>query len=204
MTTDSFDRSKLVTMRTNAERSLWTALGALQRGLPLPPLTEMENLTLAVAEAEPTHTRTLTSADMTQPEMARAFRLLLRRVEQHAHTPKPIIYLGVYAQGRGEGGCHLHLLLWGFTPQGVWRKHAEAVGLYAARPRQIDLAQPQNAERAVGYVLSQNESIFGSRKHLENEPKRKGQRRYVTRQRRTLATHNPKLLSALDHANAQS
>ena len=40
-------------------------------------------------------------------------------------------------------------------------------------------------------------------RHWENEPKRKGQRRYVTPQKRTLATHNPKLLFALNHAQTQ-
>ena len=191
-------------MRTNAERSLWTALGALQRGLPLPPLTEMENLTLAVAEAKPTHTLTLTSADMTQPEMAKAFRRLARRIDRHSKSSKRLIYLGAYAQSKGDGGCHMHLLLWGYAPQAVWRKHAEAVGLYAHRPKQIKLSEPHNLERTVGYVLSQHEPVFGSRKHLENEPKRKGQRKYVTPQKRTLATHSPKLLSALDQAKAQS
>jgi hypothetical protein len=197
-------RAKRVTMRTNPERSLWTALGALERGLPLPPLTEMENLTLAVAKAEPTHALTLTSADMDQPEMARAFRLLVRRIERNAKTSKPLIYFGVYAQGKGDGGCHLHLLLWGYAPQAVWRKHAEAVGLYANRPKRIDSYQPHNVARAVGYTLSQNQSVFGSRKHLENQPKRKGQRRYITPQKRTLADHNPKLLSALNQAQTQS
>jgi hypothetical protein len=191
-------------MRTNAERSLWTALGALERGLPLPPLTEMENLTLAVAEAEPTHTLTLTSRKMTQPEMARAFRRLVRRIERNSKGPKPLIYFGVYAQSRGDGGCHMHLLLWGYAPQAVWRKHAEAVGLYAPRPKQINLSEPHNVQRAVGYALSQNEPLFGSRKHLENKPKRKGQRRYVTPQKQTLATQNPKLLSALNQAQAHS
>lgn len=191
-------------MRTNAERSLWTALGALEHGLPLPPLTEMESLTLAVAEAEPTHTLTLTSADMDQPEMARAFRRLVRRIQRNSNGSKPLIYVGVYAQSKDSRGCHLHLLLWGFAPQAVWRKHAEAVGLYANRPKWIDPSQPHNVERAVGYALSQNEPVFGSKKHRENQPKRKGQRRYVTPQKRTLAAHNPKLLSALNQAQSPS
>jgi hypothetical protein len=164
----------------------------------------MENLTLAVAKAEPTHTLTLTSADMTQPEMASAFRRLVRRIKRNAHSSRPLIYFGVYAQSKGNGGCHLHLLLWDYAPQAVWRKHAEAVGLYANRPKLIDRSQPHNLERTVGYVLSQNEPVFGSRKHLENEPKRKGQRRYVTPQTRTLATHGSELLSALNQAQAQS
>ncbi len=190
-------------MRTNAERSLWTALGALQRGLPLPPLTEMENLTLAVAEAKPTHTLTLTSADMTQPEMAKAFRRLARRIDWHSKSSKRLIYLGAYVKARAMAGA-ICIFCLGYAPQAVWRKHAEAVGLYAHRPKQIKLSEPHNLERTVGYVLSQHEPVFGSRKHLENEPKRKGQRKYVTPQKRTLATHSPKLLSALDQAKAQS
>jgi hypothetical protein len=199
-------RARPNTLRDHPERDPNLALIALERGYPLGRrLTKNERLALAVASARPTHHMTLTTSDMTQPELADAFDLLKLRIERSRKSRNfRLVYFGVYAQGKGDGGCHLHLLLWQWPYIPLWLGHARDLGIGRLKVKRISPSTPDNVLRTVGYVLGQNESVFGTRKQYENEPREKHKHGFAKNHATTLEKHNPELLRAIELAKDKS
>jgi hypothetical protein len=195
--------SGVITARRNAHRDLQTAVRALSHGIPLErTMTDMERLCLGVAATEPTHHLTLGTSDMTQRDLARAFRLLRPLIETRRNTTKPLIYFGAFAKGAGEGGVHLHLLLWEMPMIVTWREQCKSLGI--GNPHVKRLSQPGSALAVAGYVAGQQQAVFGSRKHEENKARTTGTRRWVMPQDRTLEAHHPGLCHAMRLAKDKS
>ncbi len=181
-------------------------LDALQAGEPLrPPMTRQERVALAVTSTHPTHHLSITSpTGTTQEECARRFRLLIPRIQRNAHRRKsPLVYVGSYAKGYGDGGYHVHLLLWEEPYMLVYRKQSLAAGLGRVTSTQIG-PEPENALHRTSYVLGQQVSVFGTNVHQRHLPRGKGKRSYISPQMKTLATHHPELFYALTLAKDQS
>ena len=197
--------SRIRTMKQNPAGSLWTAGGALERGLPLErSMTYLERLAVAVAWTEPTHALTLTSTIENRGEFAHFFRLLRQRVQRRTSRPKvPLIYVGSFACGNGDGGYHAHLLLWGYVSMKMLHPQLRELGLGLPEIKQIT-PDPHNRLVATSYALSQHEPIFGHTRAHSHHDRDKGARRFTSPQRSTLARHHPKLLHALDVARDQS
>jgi hypothetical protein len=195
--------SGVTTARSNAHRHLQTAFVALSHGIPLErPMTDMERLCLGVAATGPTHHLTVGTSDMTQKELANGFRRLRPLIERQRNTTKPLIYFGAFAKGAGEGGVHLHLLLWEMPMIVTWREQCEGIGI--GNPHVERLSEPGSALAVAGYVAGQQQAVFGSRKHEENKARRTGTRRWVIPQDRTLEAHHPELCDAMRLAKDKS
>lgn len=196
-------RWRVITARSNAHRDLQTAFIALSRGIPLEwPMTDMERLCLGVAATGPTHHLTLGTSDMTQKDLAQAFRLVRPLIETRRNTTKPLIYFGAFAKGAGEGGVHLHLLLWEMPMIVTWREQCKGVGI--GNPHVERLSEPGSALAVAGYVAGQQQAVFGSRKHEENRARTTGKRRWVMPQDRTLEAHHPDLCHPMRLAKDKS
>jgi hypothetical protein len=199
------DWSRIRSLREHSRQDVTVPLGKLQRGQNLErPLTSLERIALAVASTQPTHHLTLGSANLSEPELAAAFGRLLPRIQRRKSRPKlPLIYFGAYAEGRGQGGCHLHLLLWErpYIPSYRAQARIEAIGNVHAVQVTND---PINTLRACRYVLGQQESVLGSRHHERHQARDKHQRRFVSNQARTLHEHHPELFRATQAAKDQS
>src|SRR5205085_1056936 len=115
----------------------------------------------------------------------------------------PLVYVATVADGIGDGGCHLHVLLWEFPPVWMYRTQGEAVGLGSVQLAQIE-PDLTNRMGVASYVLGQHESVFGTTKHRENSEHPKGKRRLLMPHDATLKEQNPKLFVALDLAKDQS
>jgi hypothetical protein len=200
------DTTDVTRMRNHPERYPALALAALQRGYPLGrPMTLMERLSLAVSSTLPAYQLTITTVAMAQPELARAFGLLVPRIERRkARKRVPLIYIGVYAMGTGDAGAHLHLLLWERPYMPSWHGQTKALGLGNPHVERVAPMEPLNILRTVGYVLGQQEPVFGSRGHERHEPRLKNQRRFVQPQARTLEVHHRELFRATQLAKDQS
>lgn len=200
------DRARVTRLRNHPERHPVLVLWALRRGVPLGRrMTPMERVSLAVASARPTHHVTLGTRDMAQPELAEAFDRLKSRIG-HSRRSRSfrLLYFGVFAQGNGNGGCHLHLLLWQWPYIPVWLGHARGVGMGHPHFESIEPSTPENVLRVVGYVLGQNESVFGTDKHQDNAPHPKHMRGFVKNEAATLTKHKPELLRAMELAKTKS
>jgi hypothetical protein len=208
--------SSPVPMRTDAGRIRRLAdpeigmslkvLDSLRAGEPLhPPMTRQERIALAVTSTQPTHHLSITSpSGTTQEECAHRFRLLIPRVERNANRRKgPLVYVGSFAKGRGNGGYHVHLLLWEEPWMHVYRPQCRAVGLGRATSTPIGAA-PETVLQRTSYVLGQQVSVFGTKVHQRHLRREKGKRGYVSPQMKTLAGHHPKLFYALTLARDQS
>ncbi len=196
-------RRRVITARTNAHRDLQTAFIALSHGIPLEwPMTDMERLCLGVAATWPTHHLTLGTSQMTQEHLAQAFRLVRPLIERRRNRTKPLVYFGAFAKGAGEGGVHLHLLLWEMPMIVTWRQQCKNVGI--GNPHVERLSEPGSALAVAGYVAGQQQAVFGSRKHEENRARRTGKRRWVMPQDRTLEAHHPELCDAMRLAKDKS
>lgn len=191
---------------SNPECNSTMALLALQHGKPLGrELTLLERIALAVASTKPTHFLTLQTVSASQKELAKDFRLLLRRIERRKSRPDvPLIYVGGFAQGHGAAGYHLHLLLWGYQHMPMYHGQTNDLGLGNAHVVQITPTDPQNVLRVVSYALGQQESVFGTNQHTRHQPRERSQRRFNHPQRKTLAKHNRELFVALDLAKNQA
>lgn len=165
----------------------------------------MERVALAVASSRPTHTATLTTPVASQKELASTWRLFVRRVERRKARPNlPLIYVGNFANGRGDGGYHLHLVLWERPYAPTYHGQTRELGLGAPHVSQIEPSTPRNTLNAVSYALSQQESLFGSTHHLRHRPREQSKRRFISPQRKTLEAHCPDLFVALSLAKSQS
>lgn len=165
----------------------------------------MERVALAVTSARPTHTATLTTPGASQKELASTWRLLVRRIERRKARPDlPLIYVGSFAEGQGEGGCHLHLVLWERPYVLTYHRQTKALGLGTPHVAQITPSTTHNTLSVVSYALSQQEPIFGTTNHLRHRPHEKYKRRWIAPQAKTLERHCPDLFVALDLAKSQA
>jgi hypothetical protein len=189
---------------TTPEGSPGLAAWALNRSIGFKRrLTDHERVAIAIAVTCPTNHVTFTTTDLSYEALAKTWRLLVRRIERRKSTKGPLIYVGALAKGNGDGGWHLHLILWEFPVEHIFRPQARAVGLGNVDLQQI---KPDLTNRlwAASYVLGQHQSVFGTRKHLENAPHPKNKRALIVPQRKTLQVHNHELFVALDMAKSQA
>jgi hypothetical protein len=187
------------------ERCTALALPALQRGEPLGrPLTLMERLALAVTATKPTHHLVITTVGGSQGDLMDMFRRLVRRIERRRSSRLPLIYFGTVAEGTYEGGFHMHLILWEYQHMPMYHGQMRALGLGVPNIEMIDPLTPDNVLRVVAYVLGQQESVFGTRKHLANRPRDPFKRRYIHPQLKTLERYHPELFVALSLAEDKS
>ena len=202
------DRSKLVTVRQNAECSITMTAMALSRGYPLGrAMTSRERLVVAVVQAEPSHFLTIDSPDKSRADMTRAFRCIRLRLQRsRGRRAAPVIYVATFPCTKDRDGHHLHALLWGYVHIPKLLGYCRGLGLGKPKMEQISASTPgdPNYWRPIGYVLGQHGPAFGSRDHDRHEPLPKGKRELVYPHRMTLARHCPKLLSALDMARDPS
>jgi hypothetical protein len=202
--TQRYDASRITTMRNRPERCFWMTLGALQRGWPLGrKMTELERIALAVASTRPTYFVTISTADATHEELARMFRELVPRVERRRSTRKPLIYVRSFAQGLGNGGCHLHMLLWENPYICSYLGQSRELGLGRLDVQKID-STPVDALLHACYVLGQNEPVFGTNTHEHHQELGGGKRRFGYPQTKTLEKYRPELCCVLDLAKDRS
>ena len=205
------DWTQVTTLSNHPENSAGLALIALQRTCQLNrpstlgrSLTRLERLALATASTQPTHHLTLGTRDMSQPELARAFGLFVRKVERRKHQSGPLIYFGGYGNSKGNGGYHMHLLLWEKEPfYKSYMKQARSVGISNCY---VDPIGPRTQDKlcVAQYVFSQQESVFGSHKHSDNEPREKFKRAFISNHAVTLREYHPELFRATELAKDRS
>jgi hypothetical protein len=114
-----------------------------------------------------------------------------------------LIYVGSYAKGHGDGGYHVHLLLWEEPYMRVYRKQSLAAGLGRITSTPIG-TKAENVLHRTSYVLGQQVSVFGTSVHQRHLPRAKGKQSYISPQMKTLAAHHPELFYALTLAKDQS
>ncbi len=190
----------------NSDRSTSMSLEALVPRLPVgSAFTELERIALAVTATRPTNFLTLSTIGASQENLAYDFRLLVRRIEGRKSRPKvPLIYFGSFAQGKGHGGYHLHLLLWDRPHLPMYHGQTRAVGLGHADAVQIIPSTPENVLRVVSYTLGQQEPVFGSKPHKHHRPREQYKRRFIHPQMKTLEKYHPELFVALNLAKDKS
>jgi hypothetical protein len=114
-----------------------------------------------------------------------------------------LIYVGSYAKGYGDGGYHVHLLLWEEPYMLVYRKQSLAAGLGRVTSTQIG-SEPEIALHRTSYVLGQQVSVFGTNVHQRHLPRGKGKRSYISPQIRLSLHITPNFFYALTLAKDQS
>lgn len=195
-------------------------LRAISSGRPINrPLTEAERIAVAVAASEPTHLLTIDSAIHDRQTFDRAWRLLAKRLARRRPYRQPLVYFGSVAQGLGDGGFHVHLLLWEFLPAWMLHQQTHAVGLGHPKIQQIGasvlrrrpLEELKNDEHyslllerlyVTRYVVNQHEAVLGGSHHQRHQPRAAGKRRYLYPQAATLDRARPNLLAALKAARS--
>jgi hypothetical protein len=187
--------------RGRAYRVLWDHR-ALSSDLGLDqPLTHLERLALAVASCEPTHFLTLNSPWSDYGTFTGAWckwHARIRRELGHRGSP-PLIYLARIARAKNSGTYHSHLILWGYLHASMLHGHARELAL---GPTHIEQIHPTWGDRLnlVTYVLGQTESVLGRSQARRHFPREMGVPRYQRPRDKTLATHAPLLLVALNAA----
>ncbi len=73
----------------------------------------------------------------------------------------------------------------------------ELVASMGRTSRQINGRDTLGRYRATRYAFAQTSPVFGSIKHMANQPRPKFKRQYLYPQARTLAKHKPNLFSAI-------
>jgi hypothetical protein len=168
------------------------------------PLTEAERLLVALLSSPPTNMLTL-QGPQDGPSVGEVWPRLRRRVDRARTSRRPLIYLGTKPNGYGNGGEHMHLLLWDYVPVGTLLKHCRQLGIGTPRIEEIrHRNQPALVARPIAYVLGQQEAVFGTAEHERHMPREKYRRRWLRPHRSTLADHNPELLSAIEAAESES
>jgi hypothetical protein len=192
-------------IRNRPEQHPIVALWAINRGIPLGRrMTDMERICWAVAATRPTNSYVLSSAALSRTELWYFFELLLRRIRREPSTAsKPPIYVATVPRGVEATGHHLHVLLWKRPHMPLFHKHTKALGLGKGRAKRIG-PSPEDAISATSYALGQQESVFGTKAHWQNEPREKGARRFRCPQDRTLSQLHPELFHALNMAKDES
>lgn len=184
----------------SAAEGIEAAVAALSRAQRLDAsLNQMERISLAIGSTSPRYHVIISTGGMTHEELTRAFDRFKLSVERV--TSEPLIYWGVCGNGAGEGGEHLHLLLWKKPDmRRIWqpaRKAAE-LGWTESKPVKPGLG---HALRLAGYVAGQQVSVFGSRDH-DSAASRKNERSWLMPQDATLRKHHPELLAATEAAKS--
>jgi len=188
-------------IRNHPERHLGTASGALTRGYSLErPMTARERKVVAVLSANPTNTLTIHSEDKSRREMTRSFQCIRKRF--YRARKRPLIYVATVARANGGAGYHIHALLWSYVHAPMLGGWCKELGLGWPMLRQLDCAFPGdlNYWAQGAYVLTQHDVAFGYRQDDRHERVPKFEHDLLHPQNRTLATHSPELLSALDMA----
>ena len=183
------------------------ALEVLTRGRDLPEsLSTSERYVIAVgAGAPPAHSLTLTSALACPAEANESFAKFRKRIEYEIGSP--FIYFATLAKSaKGHAGWHFHIVHWnGFIHVNKIRAHALGSGFEKwvkvdYLPRKTALEQLD----ILAYLPRQHERVFDSHVHARHEPRRKGGRTIQKPHDKTLAKHQPKLLSAINRARDPS
>ena len=177
----------------SVEVGIEAAVEALSRGVMLDAeMTTMEKMSMAVGSTQPKYHLYLSTRGMSHRELVSAFGRLRGAVERR--TGERLIYWGVFGNGAGDGGEHLHLLLWKKPPMKVWHAERKKVGIGWARSKPVEKGL-QNALRVAAYVGGQQVSVFGSREH-DNAVERRNERSWLIPHDATLREHFPELLKA--------
>jgi hypothetical protein len=190
-------RSAAVAEAINLARTdegIEAAVAALASAVPLDAqMIQMERMSMAVGSTLPKYHLYLSSArGMSHGELAASFNRLVTAI--HRRTGKPVIYWGVFGNGFGDGGEHIHLLLWKKPKMKVWHTERKKVGIGWARSKPVEPGM-KNALKAAAYVGGQQVSVFGSREH-DSAASRRNERSWVMPHDATLRKHHPELLKA--------
>jgi hypothetical protein len=183
------------------------ALLALQRGEALGrPMTSQERIALAVSSTRPSHHLMVPTRGDSRRQLVSAFHRLVRRVQVRKERPRlqPLIYVGAIADRTGEGGSHMHLLLWERPYASTYQVQAREVGLGSPHAEWISPQTPANVLKTVCYALGQQESVFGTGVHLANRPREPYEHCVLHPQLATLKEHRPELFVALTLAKDES
>ncbi len=182
----------------SAAEGIEAAVAALSRGEPLrAAMTQMERMSMAVGSTVPKYHLYLSSAPgMSHEELAQRFDRLRTAVERR--TDERLIYWGVFGNGVGDGGEHIHLLAWKKPQMTIWHEERKKVGIGWARSKPVEKGMG-NALKVAGYVGGQQSSVFGSREHDKAVNRRK-ERSWVMPHDATLRRHHPELLKATEAA----
>lgn len=130
--------------------------------------------------------------------MVAAFEEFRRRVERKKATEGPLIYFGAFANGQGQGGTHVHALLWEEPYKRSYRFHGKQLGL---NPHCKPITPtPADRLRVTQYVLGQEEAVFGSDDHRHHRPRVPSARSYTRNPDDVLAQWNAQLLHAIERA----
>lgn len=185
----------------NSDEGIEAAVAALSRGVHLhAQMTQMERMSVAVGSARPRYHLYLSTPGMSHEELAERFDRLRTAVERR--TDERLIYWGVFGKGAGDGGEHVHLLLWKKPQMKLWHEERKKVGIGWARSKPVEKGMG-NALKVAGYVGGQQGSVFGSREH-DNAVNRRQERSWVMPHDATLRRHHPELLKATEAAKAAS
>ena len=188
-----------VIMMASAADGVEAAVAALSRAVPLDaPLNQMERMSLAIGSTFPRYHVIISTAGMTHEELARAFDRFKLNVERA--TKEPLIYWGVCGNGAGDGGEHLHLLVWKKPKMRIWQPAREAAGLGWTKAIPIKKGIG-HALREAAYVGGQQVSVFGSREH-DSAASRRKERPWMMPHDATLRKRHPELLKATEAAKA--
>ncbi len=186
-----------VIMMASAAEGVEAAVAALSRAVPLDAaLNQMERMSLAVGSTFPRYHVIISTGGTTHEELARAFDRFKLIVERA--TKEPLVYWGVCGNGAGDGGEHLHLLMWKKPKMRIWQPARKAVGLGWTESKPVK-AGLGHALRVAGYVAGQQMSVFGSREH-DSAESRRNERPWVMPHDATLRKHHPELLKATEAA----
>lgn len=178
------------------------AVGKLARGIPLGRnLSPGERRCLAIASAAPTNLLTLNSKSFERDQIGPAWSRLHKRIDRQ--TKRPLVYYGVSARSYGDGGYHLHLLLWDYLHVPSLHGHAPAVGFGKPHIDQIGQTVEDKLWTTL-YVCGQTESLFGSKYHGRHRKRERWSRSFFRTSDRVLEVANPQLLSAIKMAEDRS
>ena len=182
----------------NSDEGIEAAVAALSRGVHLrAQMTQMERMSVAVGSTRPRyHLYLSTPGDMNHDELASRFDRLRTAIERR--TDERLIYWGVFGKGAGDGGEHVHLLLWRKPQMKVWQEERKKLGLGWTKSIPVEKGMG-NALKVAAYVGGQQASVFGSREH-DNAVERRNERPWVMPHDRTLRTQHPELLKATEVA----
>lgn len=181
----------------NADEGIEAAVAALSRGVPLAAMTQMERMSMAVGSTLPRYHLYLSNApDMSHKKLAVSFDRLRTAIERR--TGEPLVYWGVFGNGVGDGGEHIHLLLWKKPPMRIWHAERKKVGIGWARSKPVAKGMG-NALKVAAYVGGQQVSVFGSGEH-DSAASRTNERPWVMPHNARLRKHQQELLKATEAA----
>lgn len=166
-------------------------------------LTMAERRAVAVLASQPTNVLHISSQISDPAEYSDAFRSFRKRLNNE--LGRPWVYVASPARALGAERFHLHCLHWNYLPPGIIRRHCRESGMgeiprfwYLGNLRVIDQGDQ------VLYSLHQNEPLFGSLHHRENQAPPKHSKAFLCPKRKTLDSSQSKLLSLMKMAESRS